>query len=151
MRRLMVLALALIAACAKPIPEVRDLPEVEQYRARITKVRHAIEETRGVIAASAGAPYLPELQMRLAELISEEARYHYMVAYERQQSGRESLHVPQVRVLKEQAIGTYQLILKRYPDTHLADRVLFNISHEQREIAEHHQPEPRRATRIYLL
>ncbi|MBW1879909.1 MAG: tetratricopeptide repeat protein, partial [Deltaproteobacteria bacterium] len=136
MRRLMVLALVLLAACAKPIPEVRDLPEVEQYRARITKVRHAIEETREVIAASAGAPYLPELQMRLAELISEEARYHYMVAREREQGRAETLHIPQVRILKEQSIATYRMLMERYPDFHLADRVLFSIGQELRELGE---------------
>ncbi|MBW2258717.1 MAG: tetratricopeptide repeat protein, partial [Deltaproteobacteria bacterium] len=103
---------------------------------RITKVRHAIEETREVIAASAGAPYLPELQMRLAELISEEARYHYMVAREREQGRAETLHIPQVRILKEQSIATYRMLLVRYPDFHLADRVLFSIGQELRELGE---------------
>ena len=124
----------LLSACATTKPVVRDQPVVEQYRMRITKVRNAIDETRGVIAVSRGAPYLPELHMRLAELYSEEARYHYMVAWEREQGHSGALHVPQVRVLKEQAISTYRLILERYPDTHLADRILFNISHEQREL-----------------
>ncbi len=124
----------LLSACATTKPVVRDQPVVEQYRMRITKVRNAIDETRGVIAVSRGAPYLPELHMRLAELYSEEARYHYMVAWEREQGHSGALHVPQVRVLKEQAISTYRLILDRYPDTHLADRILFNISHEQREL-----------------
>ncbi|MCP4676365.1 MAG: tetratricopeptide repeat protein [Deltaproteobacteria bacterium] len=121
-------------ACAPKNPIVRDQLVVEKLRLRITKVRNAVAETRAVIAASRGAPYLPEIYMRLAELMSEEARYHYMVAYEREQRRTKSLHVPQVRFLKEQAIGTYNSILKRYPDTHLADRILFNISHEQREL-----------------
>ncbi|MDJ0764031.1 MAG: tetratricopeptide repeat protein [Myxococcota bacterium] len=125
---------ALFAACATVKPVVRDQLIVEQLRLRITKVRNAVAETRSVIAASRGAPYLPELYMRLAELLSEEAQYHYMVAYEREQRRTKSLHVPQVRFLKEQALGTYQMILKRYPQTHLADRILFNISHEQREL-----------------
>jgi tetratricopeptide (TPR) repeat protein len=130
------LLVAFVAACAQTKPVVRDQLVVEKLRLRITKVRNAIAETRGVIAASRGAPYLPEIYMRLAELLSEEARYHYMVAYEREQRRSKSLHVPQVRFLKEQAIGTYEMILKRYPDTHLADRILFNISHEQRELGE---------------
>jgi tetratricopeptide (TPR) repeat protein len=75
--------------------------------------------------------------MRLAELISEEAKYHYMVAYERE-GGKDGsqLHVPQVRELKLQAIDIYENILKNYPDTHLADRILFNISHEHRELGD---------------
>ncbi len=129
------LVLGVVAAgCATTKPIVRDQLVVEQYRMRITKVRNAIEETRAVIAQSRGAPYMPELYMRLAELLSEEARYHWMVAYEREQRSNQALHVPQVRYLKEQAIGTYELILERYPDTHLADRILFNISQEQREL-----------------
>ncbi len=130
-------AAALLAGgCAATKPVVRDQPVVEQYRLRITKVRNAIAETRATIAASRGAPYQPELYMRLAELQSEEARYHYMVAFEREQQRAEGLHVPQVRILKEQAIGTYRSILKEHPHTHLADRILFNISHEQRELGE---------------
>lgn len=128
--------LALLGGCKKNLPVVRDPLVVEQHRSRITKVRNAIEETRGVIAESRGAPYLPELYMRLAELTSEEARYHYMVAAEREQGEGGALHVPQVRVLKEQAIGTYNLILERYPNAHLTDRILFNISQEQRELGQ---------------
>lgn len=129
----------LVGGCAATKSVVRDQPVVEQYRLRITKVRNAIAETRTTIAASRGAPYQPELYMRLAELQSEEARYHYMVAYEREQQRAEGLHVPQVRVLKEQSIGTYRTILESHPHTHLADRILFNISHEQRELGEFDQ------------
>ena len=127
-------ACAAAISCAAVKPVVRDQLVVEKLRLRITKVRNAEQETRSVIAASRGAPYLAELHMRLAELLSEEARYHYMVAYEREQKRSKSLHVPQVRFLKEQAVGVYESILKRFPKTHLADRILFNISHEHREL-----------------
>ena len=128
------MAFGFILGCAPKNQVIRDQLVVEQLRLRITKVRHAEQETRDVIAASRGASYLPELYMRLAELLSEEARYHYMVAYEREQRSTKSLHVPQVRFLKEQAISTYRMILERYPDTPQADRMMFNISHEQREL-----------------
>ncbi|MBN2529302.1 MAG: tetratricopeptide repeat protein [Deltaproteobacteria bacterium] len=124
----------MIQGCAPENQVIRDQLVVEQLRLRITKVRHAEQETRDVIAASRGANYLPELYMRLAELLSEEASFHYMVAYEREQRSTKSLHVPQVRFLKEQSINTYRMILQRYPDTRLADRIMFNISHEQREL-----------------
>lgn len=120
--------------CAKPPVKPRDAPYVEVLRLKITKVRHAIDETRETIARSRGAPYLPELYLRLAELMSEEARYHYRVAAEREQASREALHVPQVRVLKEQAIGIYRGILRDFPDSPLAPQVLFNIGHEHREL-----------------
>jgi cellulose synthase operon protein C len=134
---LLVAAIVVAAGCAHAPPEVRDTPYVEQLRVRITKVRHAIDETRRTIAASQGAPYLPELYVRLAELLSEEARYHYQVAYEREGRTEEAVHAPQVVFLKEQAIATYRLVLRRYPDTPLAPRILFNISHEQRELGDY--------------
>ncbi len=135
-RAVLALACCSLFACAHQKPVVQDQLVVEQLRLRITKVRHAVAETRAVISSSRGAPYLPELHMRLAELLSEEARYHYMVAYEREQRSTKALHVPQVRFLKEKAISTYESILTRFPDSTLGDRILFNISHEYRELGE---------------
>lgn len=133
------LALVMLAtgltACGGAKLEVADPPLVEKLRLRITKVRNAIDETRQTIAVSRGAPYLAELYVRLAELMSEEARYHYQVAYERENRSSEVLHAPQVRFLKETAIGVYRRVLKNYPNSGLSDRILFNIGHEQRELA----------------
>lgn len=123
-----------LGACGGPPAKAVDEPYVEVLRLKITKVRHAEDETRETIVRSRGAPYLPELYLRLAELLSEEARYHYRVAAEREQQSKEALHVPQVRVLKEQAIGMYESILERFPDTPLAAQVMFNIGQEHREL-----------------
>jgi len=114
--------------------QAHDTAQVEILRIQISKVRHAIEETRETIAGSQGASYLPELYLRLAELLSEEARYHYRVALEREQAAGESIHVPQVRLLKEQAIGVYRQMLRRFPDSRMTPQVLFNIGQEQREL-----------------
>ncbi len=128
--------LALAGGCAHHKLVVHDTPYVEQLRIRITKVRHAISETRRTIAGSQGAPYLPELYVRLAELLSEEAKYHYQVAYEREQRSSKVLHVPQVRLLKEEAISTYHMVLRRYPKTSLAPRILLDVGQEERELGE---------------
>jgi tetratricopeptide (TPR) repeat protein len=130
----LVLASLLFASCGGQRPELRDPAMVETLRFKITKVRNAIVETRDTIALSRGAPYLPELYFRLAELLSEEARYHYQLAFEREQRSSRVLHVPQVRVLKEQAISLYKLVLNRFPDSGLGPQVLFNIGHEYREL-----------------
>ncbi len=128
-------ALALtLAACGANKPEVKDPAHIETLRLKITKVRNAIDETRATITLSRGAPYLPELYVRLAEFLSEEARYHYQLAYEREQRASRVLHVPQVRVLKEQAISIYKMVLVRFPASGLGPRVLFNIGHEYREL-----------------
>jgi tetratricopeptide (TPR) repeat protein len=120
--------------CATQKEELKDPAYVEKLRLRITKVRGAIRDTRQTIAASQGAPYLAELYVRLAELLSEEARYHYQLAYEREQRSTKVLHVPQVRFLKEQAIATYRRVLKSHPETKLGPQIHFNIGHEQREL-----------------
>ncbi len=132
----LVLGLALLA-CGPGRVDVRDTPRVERLRLQITKARNAIEETRQAIALARGAPYLPELYVRLAELTGEEARYHYQVAYEREQRSEKALHVPQVRFLKEQAIGLYKQVARRYPDSAAVPRALFNMGQEYRELGEY--------------
>ncbi|MBN1656643.1 MAG: tetratricopeptide repeat protein [Deltaproteobacteria bacterium] len=128
------LFLVCAAGCAQQQVTVRDAAYVEILRVKISKVRNAIEETRETIISARNARYLPELYLRLAELLSEEAQYHHRLAYEREQGGGKALHVPQVRLLKEQAIGVYKQLLHKYPRTALADQVLFNIGQEQREL-----------------
>lgn len=137
MRLLVAIMLVCVAAsCAttSQLEEPRDPPRVEKLRLQITKVRNAIGETRRAIARSRGADFLPELYVRLAELLSEEAKYHYQLAYEREQRKDRSMTVPQVRLLKEDAIGIYERVLREFPHTHLAARVLFNIGQEHREL-----------------
>jgi tetratricopeptide (TPR) repeat protein len=123
---------SLLGACG-PAETLRDQAEVERLRNRIAKVRYAIDETRSVIAQSRGAPYMDELYMRLAELQSEEAQYHYMVA-QRRENATGAVHAPQVRFLKEESIAIYERILSENPDSELGDRILFNIAHEHREL-----------------
>lgn len=126
-----------LTACGGNTVPARDASEVELLRVRIAKARHAIEETRNAIARSAGSPIEPELYARLGELLSEEARYHYRLSAARSPEARpEALHVPQVRLLKARAIGTFNLILERFPEADLVDRVLFNLAFEHRELNE---------------
>jgi len=124
------------AGCAGTPPTVGDPPVVEKLRLSITKTRHAIRETREAIARSQGSPLLPELYVRLAELLSEEARYHNQVAYEREERKSRLIHAPQVELLKRQAIAVYRDVLARFPDSPLIPRVRFNIGHELRELGD---------------
>ncbi|AWV89289.1 tetratricopeptide repeat protein [Bradymonas sediminis] len=123
-------------ACATTgeLDEPRDPPRIEKLRLQITKVRNAVDTTRHAVARARGADYSPELYVRLAELLSEEARYHYQLAYEREQGASRSMTVPQVRLLKEDAIEIYERVLRDFPESPLAPRVLFNIGQEQREL-----------------
>lgn len=133
MRR--VALLLMLSACIKST-DVRSPADVDAYRSQITRIQHAIDETRARLASTRSGPYLPELTMRLAELTAEEARFHHLVALERQEDRAESLHLPEVRMLKEQAIALYRTLVARYPDAPLAPQALFNISQEQRELGQ---------------
>jgi len=115
-------------------PSLEEPQRVEELRLKITKVRNAIEETRATVAKSRGADYQPELYLRLAELLSEEARYHYQLAAEREQDKGGLSNVPQVRVLKNHAIDIYKMMLNRFEGHDLIPRVLFNLGHEHREL-----------------
>ena len=132
-----VVALAILCACGGAPTRIADQSVVDTLRHRITNVENAVSETREIINRSRGALHLPELYMRLAELLSEEARYHYMVAYER--TGRQStvLDVPQARLLKEEALGTYRLLSRRFADSPLVPQALFNAGQEQRELGDY--------------
>ncbi len=127
---------SLWSGCATPTYELRDTAEVEALRLRITKVRNAIDETRFTIARSRGATYLPELYLRLAELLSEEARYHYQLAQIRERGAGADLFVPEVRLLKNEAIEIYRDTLRRFPESRQAARLLFNMGHEYRELGD---------------
>jgi cellulose synthase operon protein C len=136
--RPLILALAVLSmACAPRRAPPRDPLPVEVQRARISKVRHAIDETRRTLAdAPEDAPWRAELTLRLAELLSEEARYHWLVAQEREGGAQERLHVPQVRLLKEQAISTARQLLVSFPDAAVADRARFLVAEELRDLGE---------------
>lgn len=130
-----VAASAMWVGCASGPEEIDETAEVERLQLRIGEVRFAIDETRRTIARSQGAEYLPELYMRLAELLSEEARYHYQLARQRERGDHDQdMYVPEVRLLKNEAIDIYRSTVRRFPDSQQAPRMLFNMGHEHREL-----------------
>ena len=113
-----------------PAPE----DSVARLQRNIAKVRHAIESTQQLIGRARGQPYLPDLYLRLAELYVEEAKYHYFIAYEGTKRRERAVTSVQARLLKDQAIAVYNRIMREFPDFREADKVLFSIAHEQREL-----------------
>lgn len=130
----------LLAACGGP--SVVKAPEVdpnEQWVQAGKKIDFAIAETKVMIQRARGADYLPDLHMRLAELYTERARYAWMIVYEKAKArGGDSraLEVPEARVLKNLAIGTYSRILREFPSYARADEALFLTGHEYRELGD---------------
>lgn len=121
---------------------------VEKLRRDISKVSRAIEVTEELIARSRGAPYLPDIYLRLAELYVEQSRYEfYLVNEERgdapagsdsaDRPASTSAVAPTSRLLKEKAVETYRRILQDFPTWEDNDKVHFFLAHELRELGDY--------------
>ena len=126
-----------ISACSSLPSEALDPPLTDTLKQRITKARNAIIETRKALARAQGTAYLEELKIRLAELLSDEARAHYQVARAQEGVSDKPLHVPQVKTLKQKAINEYLEFLTEFPRSTLAPRALFNMGQEYRELGDY--------------
>ena len=126
-----------LAACSSLPKDALDPPMTETLKQKITKARNAIIETRRTLARATGSTYVQELKIRLAELLSDEARAHYQVARAREGISNKSLQVPQVKTLKQQAVTLYQEFLKDYPQSDLRPRALYNMGQEYRELGDY--------------
>lgn len=111
---------------------------IEKLRRDIAKVAHSVEVTKELISRSRGAPFLPDIYLRLCELYVEQARYEfYLVHEERGESAKGSAVAPTAKLLKEKAVETYQRILAEFPDFRAADKVHFFLAHEYRELGQY--------------
>lgn len=110
---------------------------VEKLRRDIFKVDRSVGETDKLIAKSRNAPYLPDLQFRLAELYVEKSRFVYYLQSETRAEGQKGALVsPETKLLKQKAMQIYNRILREFPDFKDADKVTFYLAHEQRELGE---------------
>lgn len=110
---------------------------VDKLRRDIFKVDRSIGETDKLIAKSRNAPYLPDLQFRLAELYVEKSRYvYYLQAETRPADQKGAMVSPETKLLKQKAIQIYNRILREFPDFKDADKVTFYLAHEQRELGD---------------
>ncbi|MBK7860955.1 MAG: tetratricopeptide repeat protein [Archangiaceae bacterium] len=115
--------------------EKEDL--VNKLKRDIFKVDRAIGETNKLIAKSRNAPYLPDLQFRLAELYVEKSRYtYYYQAETRSDNAKGAIVSPETKLYKEKAVQIYNRILRENVDFHDGDKVTFYLAHEQREMGE---------------
>src|SRR5258705_11638877 len=104
--------------------EKQDL--VDKLKRDIFKVDRAIGETNKLIAKSRNAPYLADLQFRLAELYVEKSRYtYYYQAETRQDNAKGAIVSPETKLYKEKAGQIYTRILRENVDFHDGDKVTF--------------------------
>jgi tetratricopeptide (TPR) repeat protein len=113
---------------------------IDKLRRDIFKVDRSLGETDKLIARSRNAPYLPDLQFRLAELYVEKSRYVYYLQAETRPEGQKGAMVsPETKLLKQKSMQIYNRILREFPDFKDADKVTFYLAHEQRELGEFDQ------------
>lgn len=110
---------------------------VTKLRRDIFKVDRSIGETERLIGKSRNAPYLPDLQFRLAELYVEKSRYVFYLQSETRPEGQKGAMVsPETKLLKQKAMQIYNRVLREFPDFRDGDKMTFYLSHEQREMGE---------------
>ena len=120
------------------LSKARDKEElITKLKRDIFKVDRSIGETEKLIAKSRNAPYLPDLEFRLAELYVEKSRYVYFLQAETRPEGQKGAIVsPETKLLKQKAQQLYHRLLREFPDFHDGDKVDFYLAHEMRELGQ---------------
>ncbi|MBW2731179.1 MAG: tetratricopeptide repeat protein [Deltaproteobacteria bacterium] len=129
--------LFVLQGCPSRIRRVQVEDRVARLKRDLGKVRFALRTTKVLISRARGARYLPNLYNRLAELYVEQARYQYQIAHEKQKNKSAGVVSVQAKLLKNQAIATYRRLLALFPDYPDADKVMFFMAHEMRELGEY--------------
>lgn len=133
----LITAVTCLGACAGSARRALEEDRIARLKSDIGKVGFAIRTTKTLLARARGASYLPDLQSRLAELYIEQARYYYQLALEQTKDKGGGVVSVQARLLKNQAIATYRRLLSLFPEYPDADKVLFFMAHEMRELGEY--------------
>jgi tetratricopeptide (TPR) repeat protein len=108
--------------------------DVETLRENLARVDRSIEETETLLARTPTARYVPELRFRLCELVVEKSRVLYGLKAAEQPENLGPIVSPEVRLLKEKAVGMYSRMLREFPKYEGNDKVRFYLAHEQREL-----------------
>ncbi len=134
------LALLAAALCGFSLTdEAEEKAEfVEGLRRDVIKVDHSIEVTKDLIKKSKGAPYLPDIIFRLAELYVEKSRLVYYLEVETK-GAEQALASPEAKLLKNEAITIYKDLMHRFPEYRYNDKVLFFAGHEYHELGMHEE------------
>lgn len=110
--------------------------DVEQLRDNLARVDRSIEETENLLQKTPTAKYVPELRFRLCELTVEKSRILYGLKAAETPDNLGSVVSPEVRLLKEKAVGMYSRLLREFPKFSGNDKVRFYLAHEQRELGQ---------------
>ena len=106
---------------------------VEGLKQDIIKVDQSIQVTKDLMNRSTGAPFLPDIVFRLAELYVEKSRMSYYLEVETK-GVEQAVGCPECKLLKNEAINIYRDIMARFPEFRDNDKVLFALGHEYLEL-----------------
>ncbi len=109
---------------------------VEGLKQDIIKVDQSIQVTKDLINRSTGAPFLPDIVFRLAELYVEKSRMSYYLEVETK-GVEQAVGCPECKLLKNEAINIYRDLMARFPEFRDNDKVLFALGHEYLELGMH--------------
>lgn len=150
LKRYIVAVIVLFISVAGDLPAAQPSFVYEEKNAAEEKKRYlvkleqdkrkcdlAIINTKTLISRSKNRPYLPELQIRLAELYIEKSRVVYFLRVNQEAADQErALDQYEANMLKQQAIEIYQRILGDFPDFKDRDKVRFFLAHEFYELGQ---------------
>ena len=124
-------AYAALEPTLKGDPGVSDAEFRGKLRLMLGKVESSIHALREQIAESQSAPFLSDLYLQLAELLSQKSNTLYYIAMEKtdgEKAERDSQVMSPVVATQKEAIGVYEKILKEFPATEKKAQIQYRIA-----------------------
>lgn len=122
-------------------PAVDDSAEFQaKLKIMYEKAEKSIQLLREQIIQNQSAPFLPDLFLQLADLLSEKSNILYYQHMEREKTADLKLDAKQkfnpIVTAQQEAIAVYQQILKEFPNFGKRDKVLYRLAISQKSIDE---------------
>ncbi len=117
-----------------------DTMSVDELESDLEKVDTKLEQTRARIQEIKDVRFLPDLYFMLAEFYVSKSRYQYQIKLKENEGvPLEEVDFTLEKKPKFKAIETYQSIVERFPKLKYADKALFYMAHEFRELGQFDQ------------
>jgi len=103
-----------------------------EFRSKLNQMSSRVDESihtlREQIAESQSAPFLEDLYMQLAELLSQKSNTQYYIEMERLGGEKADGAFTSVVSVQKESIATYQKILKEFPETTKKAQIEYRIA-----------------------
>ena len=142
LRRL--LCFAVIFALVSGIALAKPPKEDEEFRQKLIQMLQRAEKSEKIlrqqITESQTAPFLPDLYLQLAQLLSDKSNTLYYIQMEKRKGSDAPLddkEASPVVAAQKEAIATYNLILKDFPTFGKRKQILYRLALADMSIDEH--------------